>query len=426
MGFFAYMGDQSQLRNKVVDNLSLNHQLSISDITDNMKSLKNEIELISDNSSVVNFCKKNESIIETNDKEFEKWAQECVTHFGFYDLFIINVNGDVIYSVTREDDLGTNLVAGKYNKSGLARLFANAVTTKKFSGSDFSVYKPSNNELAGFIGQPIFEEGELIGVIAIQLPTSFERLNIGVHIENIEDYIITTNYIFQHNGGFRYLDSVNFYVPNTPMAGFRGDSLYVFTPFETGEQHWGILSIAPPLVFNASVSWDKIWLYSLVSILCSLLIWVFIIRWITKRREFLVFAKIDILLVQQTWQQLINKKHAFGTDFYYRIKNKIGINLVENESSIEEFGQEIELRTSEIINCLGDEIMLIEKLSSLALGSPKVKYSILKLQKLPTLFIESLEDEMGEELPLNANLAFNKIIRSLVIRFVGLSHSKLA
>jgi len=89
---------------------------------------------------------------------------------GCYDVFLMcGKHGHVMYSAAKEADLGENLSFGKYNKSGLARLWAKVVKNKAKAFVDFSPYAPSNNKPASFLGYPVFKDGNLIGVFAIQL-----------------------------------------------------------------------------------------------------------------------------------------------------------------------------------------------------------------------------------------------------------------
>ncbi|MGB0860937.1 MAG: methyl-accepting chemotaxis protein [Pseudoalteromonas spongiae] len=93
----------------------------------------------------------------------------------YYDLFLINLNGDIFYSVAKESDYQTNLLDGPYAQSGLASLFNKTTLNQSFNIIDFSAYAPSNNEPAAFIAQPIRQNGEIKGVIALQL--SITKIN---------------------------------------------------------------------------------------------------------------------------------------------------------------------------------------------------------------------------------------------------------
>jgi methyl-accepting chemotaxis protein len=94
---------------------------------------------------------------------------------GFYDIFIINPTGTVVYSVAKEADYQSNLIHGPYASSGLAKLF------QKIKGKgaqvlieDFAPYAPSNGQPAAFMARELILKGES-WVVAVQL--SIDRIN---------------------------------------------------------------------------------------------------------------------------------------------------------------------------------------------------------------------------------------------------------
>jgi hypothetical protein len=84
----------------------------------------------------------------------------------------IHANGDVLFTVAREQDYGTNLIDGPYADTGLGRLFRMLMAAGEdmVAMEDFSLYPPSNNQPAAFLGAKIIDDGELLGVYAIQIP----------------------------------------------------------------------------------------------------------------------------------------------------------------------------------------------------------------------------------------------------------------
>lgn len=92
---------------------------------------------------------------------------------GYYDIFLFNLNGDLIYSVFKELDYATNLSSGKYADTGLGTVFRAGL--KLSAGQqvfdDFKPYSPSHGAAAAFIAEPIFgKSGKRLGVIAYQMP----------------------------------------------------------------------------------------------------------------------------------------------------------------------------------------------------------------------------------------------------------------
>ena len=100
---------------------------------------------------------------------------ELNKNLGFYDIFVIDPQGQVIYTAAREADFQSNLIHGPYATSGLAKLFQKA---RRQSGQilleDFSPYAPSNNEPAAFMATDVQVDGQLY-VVAVQL--SIDKIN---------------------------------------------------------------------------------------------------------------------------------------------------------------------------------------------------------------------------------------------------------
>jgi len=94
--------------------------------------------------------------------------------FSYYDIFLVDhKTGDVIYSVFKEIDYGTNLYKGAHKNTGLAevvRKAANARTQNETYINDFDWYLPSYNAAASFISSPIFVNDEMQGVLVFQMP----------------------------------------------------------------------------------------------------------------------------------------------------------------------------------------------------------------------------------------------------------------
>jgi methyl-accepting chemotaxis protein len=124
-------------------------------------------------------------------EQYGSWLKKYKEEQGFYDLFLLGEDGDVIYTVKEGSDLGENVVKGSLRNSGLAKCFKEALRNTAIS--DFEPYAPSNNQQASFIGAPIHKGGKVIGVLAIQLNT--EQVNTIVQQreglgETFESYLV--------------------------------------------------------------------------------------------------------------------------------------------------------------------------------------------------------------------------------------------
>ena len=105
-------------------------------------------------------------------QRFHPIFRKVIDEFGYYDLFLIDNSGNIVYSVYKEVDFGTSLLIGPYARSGLAEAFKEA--QKQNSGyvaiQDFDFYTPSYSAPAAFMATPLYRGTDLVGVMAIQVP----------------------------------------------------------------------------------------------------------------------------------------------------------------------------------------------------------------------------------------------------------------
>ena len=149
---------------------------------------------------------------DSSHKKYHSYFVDALKLYGFYDIFLINMNGDIVYSVFKELDFATNLNNGIYKNSSLAEAFKGAVkqSEKGISFSDFKPYEPTYNKPASFIGTPIYENGKKIGVLAVQL--SIDEINNvmtlnesqkDVGLQNSgEAYLVGSDYYMRSNSRF--------------------------------------------------------------------------------------------------------------------------------------------------------------------------------------------------------------------------------
>ncbi|MBL8641770.1 MAG: HAMP domain-containing protein [Alphaproteobacteria bacterium] len=111
----------------------------------------------------------------THHAVYHQWFREILLSHQYYDIFIINARGDVLYTVYKERDFATNLMNGKWKESSLAHLFR-AIKEKPLEGQvyfeDFKPYSPSNDVPAAFLGTAILnpETKEFMGAFVYQMP----------------------------------------------------------------------------------------------------------------------------------------------------------------------------------------------------------------------------------------------------------------
>src|SRR5688572_14522352 len=96
---------------------------------------------------------------------------------GYGDIIVVNPAGDVVYTMSKRDELGTNLAEGKgpYADTGLARAYHAALASKdpaRVFFADDANYKPIGGLQARFIAVPVADNsGKFVGVICVLLPS---------------------------------------------------------------------------------------------------------------------------------------------------------------------------------------------------------------------------------------------------------------
>lgn len=111
-------------------------------------------------------------------------------YIAFYDLLLVDRNGDIFYTMRGENDLGKNLFTGKLAESNLTR------NLKDHPGEqfvDYEYYEFSNRPSAFFV-EPVRQEGKVIGWFVLQC--TINKLN---SIFSADDALGQTGEVFLVN-----------------------------------------------------------------------------------------------------------------------------------------------------------------------------------------------------------------------------------
>ena len=94
--------------------------------------------------------------------------------FGLEDLLIVDPDSlDIVYSYAKTAEFATNLEVGPYATTQLATLVRSLQGHKErddFVISDFEKFAPSLGQPMAFIGSPIYEGSQLLGILVLQFP----------------------------------------------------------------------------------------------------------------------------------------------------------------------------------------------------------------------------------------------------------------
>lgn len=105
-------------------------------------------------------------------EKYHPWFRTFLRARGYYDIFLFDLDGNLVYTVFKELDYATNLNTGEWKDTDLGNAFRAA---KSGDGTaihffDFKPYAPSHDAPASFVSTPILKDGKKQGVLVFQMP----------------------------------------------------------------------------------------------------------------------------------------------------------------------------------------------------------------------------------------------------------------
>lgn len=129
--------------------------------------------------------------------------QNAVRDYDYVeDLFLIDREGNILFTVLLESDLGMNLFNGPLAETSIATTVRRAMETKSGLFSDIEYYAPSGGELAGFLVAPVegLEDDGVIGAVVLQI--KLDRI-FDVMSQSAEDETSVRHYLVGEDGRLR-------------------------------------------------------------------------------------------------------------------------------------------------------------------------------------------------------------------------------
>ncbi|UDM35690.1 HAMP domain-containing protein [Mycobacterium ulcerans] len=104
---------------------------------------------------------------------FNDFFRGIVTRFQYRDALLLDLQGNVVYSVNEGPDLGTNLFTGPYRETNLRTAYQKALASNEIDFvwiTDFQRYQPEVDAPTAWLVSPVGVDGKLQGVMALALP----------------------------------------------------------------------------------------------------------------------------------------------------------------------------------------------------------------------------------------------------------------
>jgi len=146
-------------------------------------------------------------------KKYHTSFDKFLNAYELYDIFMVDLKGNLIYTDFKEKDYATNLNNGIYSNTGIGRAYKKALDMNEgeLAFDDFKPYEPSYNAAASFIATPIFINGTKKGVLIFQMPVDrinsimqfdgkFKKAGLG---ESGEVYLVGEDYKMRSNSRFQ-------------------------------------------------------------------------------------------------------------------------------------------------------------------------------------------------------------------------------
>ncbi len=146
-------------------------------------------------------------------RRFDPNIRRHLEQQGYYDVFLVNPVGDIVYTVKREMDFGSNLLEGPYRSSNIATVFVAAAGSRERQFArfvDFEPYEPSGRAPASFVASPVYDADRMVAVLIFQISindinavmtedSNWLREGLG---ESGETYIVGTDYRMRNDSRF--------------------------------------------------------------------------------------------------------------------------------------------------------------------------------------------------------------------------------
>ncbi|MGZ4956813.1 MAG: ATP-binding protein, partial [Methylobacter sp.] len=100
---------------------------------------------------------------------YRDYFRTLLDSVGYYDLLLIDMTGNVVFSIRHESDFNSNLNTGPYRDSALAAAHREAIGLFEMQITQAQPYAPSAGKPAIFIVAPVFKAGKIIGTLALQM-----------------------------------------------------------------------------------------------------------------------------------------------------------------------------------------------------------------------------------------------------------------
>ena len=182
---------------------------------------------------------------------------------GYYDLFLFDMRGNLVYSVFKEDDFALNFEDGIYSDTGLGEVFraGRELEPDQIHLTEIAPYGPSADAPAMFMSTPVYEDGAAIGVVAVQIPLDMMGMILSdsavlgetglVYLIGSSGQALTNS---PHDGGFGILDQL----PDLAQISAALDGRLEFMDNVTGVEGHSVVALSGSVETTNGAQWGMV------------------------------------------------------------------------------------------------------------------------------------------------------------------------
>ena len=187
---------------------------------------------------------------------YQPLINHYVSNYGYTNIFLVNVNGDVIFSAKEDEYTGINLLTTENSLLKIAHIFKKGMVDTSF---DDYTWHHDEDDFVAYLASPLYDNKVLLGVLLTEIPFSHldamlsRRKGLG---ETGEMYLVGTDGFMRSNSRFSEKPTVlskkvdteatrDAFSGNTGtqiIDDYRGVSvLSAYTPLNFGSVDWVLL-----------------------------------------------------------------------------------------------------------------------------------------------------------------------------------------
>lgn len=230
---------QNILEKQILDNLATIADKKVNDIEENVNRIKKNADLLSQDPTIIN------SILKLNNEktfnEIHTYLQEVANIYEYSDIFLLSKSGEILFAVRSTYQIGHSYSKRNLPNIEFEKVFDRSKTLIETNLSNL-VYTDQYNTPQLYIGAPIIENKEILGVLILQTSNKFilQAVNDSVGLGKSGETLVGTvkNKTIEPTIPLRHADIIEFLAAEKNIDKTMRDA---FIGATSGEKTTGIM-----------------------------------------------------------------------------------------------------------------------------------------------------------------------------------------